>query len=222
MSNTPPLTPRPLSDLGERVLAEVEGKRGYLLPYHRMFAASAPELLRDYDRFYQSLTLDPRVLTPYQRETVWAGLLAAAREVHGFIHMRRAVAAGLSEHDRVRAVTIAAMSEGHEVLAFSAGNWAAWTDPDAVQTSYLSAFGAVAGDLEPALAHLTALVCHAARRHEPGVRLHLVEGFKHGLRTDQICEGLSYLLLPCGGNTLIEAVSYWENAARDGLCPAPY
>lgn len=222
MSEKPPITPRPLTPHGEEVLREVESKRGYLLPYHRMFAASAPELLRDYDRFYESLTLRPRVLTPYERETVWAGLLAAAREVHGFIHMKRAVAAGLTEADRVRAVSLAAITEGHAVLGFSASHWAAWTAPDATEQAYLRLFEAAAGDLPPGLAHLTGLVCHAARRHEPGLRLHLIKGVGAGLTPEQICEGLSYLLLPCGGNTLIEAVSYWENAAAEGLVPGPY
>lgn len=44
-------------------------------------------ILAAYDAFYESLTLVPRALTPVERETVWAILLAAAREVHGFIHM---------------------------------------------------------------------------------------------------------------------------------------
>ena len=39
---------------------------------------------------------------------------------------------------------------------------------------------------------------------------------------EQVCEGMSYMLLPCGGNTLIEAVSYWEAAAKEGLVPGPY
>ncbi len=43
-----------------------------------------------------------------------------------------------------------------------------------------------------------------------------------GATPAEVCEGLSYLLLPCGGNTLIEAVSFWEDAARDGLVPGPY
>jgi alkylhydroperoxidase/carboxymuconolactone decarboxylase family protein YurZ len=75
-----------------------------------MVAAHAPGLLRDDDRFYESLTRVQRVLASRERETVWAGLLAAAREVHGFIHMRRAVAAGLNTDDIARAVAIAAVT----------------------------------------------------------------------------------------------------------------
>lgn len=218
----PAITPQPLSGEGAAILAEVEGKRGYLLPYHRMFAAFAPELLRKYDAFYEALTLVPRVLTPVQRETVWAALLAAAREVHGFIHMKRAVKAGLSRADIVRAVTIAAVTEGHATMDFSAGNWAAWTLPDELQQAYLGNFAVACRDLEPKLAHLAALVCHAARRNRSGMVLHLGLAIRAGALPAEICEGLSYLLLPCGGNTLIEAVSFWEDAAREGLVPAPY
>ena len=219
---SPPIPPRPLSPQAKAVLDAVEAKRGYLLPYHRMFAASAPELLATYDAFYESLTLVPRVLTPVQRETVWAGLLAAAREVHGFIHMKRAVKAGLTEADIVRAVAIAAVTEGHGTLAFSGENWSAWTLPTALEQAYLALFEAVRGTLDAKLAHLTALVCHAARRHKPGMVLHLREAFAAGVTPGEVCEGLSYLLLPCGGNTLIEAVSFWEDAAREGLVPGPY
>ncbi len=65
---TPPAAPPKAAE----ILAAVEAKRGYLLPYHRMFAASAPALLEQYDAFYEQLTLVPRVLSPVERETVWA------------------------------------------------------------------------------------------------------------------------------------------------------
>lgn len=207
---------------GAALLAEVERKRGYTLPYHRLFAAHAPDLLRDYDRFYESLTLAPRILTPVQRETVWAGLLAAAREVHGFIHMRRATAAGMSGDDIARAVSIAAVTEAFTVMGFSGTHWAAWTLPETLQARYLALFDAAATGLEPGLAHLTGAVAMAARRERAGTLLHLRYAFDHGITPAQVCEGLSYLLLPCGGNTLIEAVSFWEDAAKEGVLPAPY
>ncbi len=218
----PPITPRPLPADAASILAAVEAKRGYLLPYHRMFADSAPALLQRYDAFYESLTLVPRILTPVERETVWAGLLAAAREVHGFIHMKRAVKAGLTEADIVRAVAIAAATESYATMRFSGENWAAWTLPAALEKAYLVMVEAISGDLAPKLTHLTALVCHAARRERAGMTLHLRLAIEAGAVPGEICEGLSYLLLPCGGNTLIEAVSFWEDAAREGLVPGPY
>jgi alkylhydroperoxidase/carboxymuconolactone decarboxylase family protein YurZ len=207
---------------GAAILAEVEAKRGYTLPYHGLFARHAPVLLRDYDRFYESLTLAPRLLTPVQRETVWAGLLAAAREVHGFIHMRRATAAGMSHDDLARAVAIAAATEAFAVMSFSGSNWSAWTLPEAPEARYLALFEAAAAGLNAGLAHLTAAVAMAARRDRAGTVLHLARAFAAGITPGEACEGLSYLLLPCGGNTLIEAVAFWEGAAKEGVLPPPY
>ena len=220
--NEPPITPRPLPPEAAALLAEVEGKRGYLLAYHRMLAAAAPEVLATYDRFYESLTLQQRVLTAYEKETVWAALLAAVREVHGFIHMKRAVAAGLCEADMVRAVGIAAVTEAQLTMAFASASWSTWTLPAALEAHYLGLFAAAAGDLDLKLAHLAALVCHGARRHEAGMVIHLKAAFAAGMKPEEAAEGLSYMLIPCGGNTLIEAVSYWEKAAAAGLVPPPY
>lgn len=219
---TPPITPRPLTPEGQAVLDAVQAKRGYLLPYHRMFAASAPKLLERYDAFYECLTLESRVLTPVQKETVWAALLAVAREAHGFIHMRRAVAAGLTQADIVRAVTLASVAESFGVMRFSAENWSAWTLPEAMEAAYLAMFDAAASGLDPMLAHLAGAVCQGARRDRAGTILHLRQAFAHGAKPAEVCEGMSYMLLPCGGNTLIEAVSYWEDAAKSGTVPGPY
>ncbi|WP_144183681.1 carboxymuconolactone decarboxylase family protein [Elioraea rosea] len=207
---------------GAAILAQVEAKRGYTLPYHRLFARHAPALLRDYDRFYESLTLEKRLLTPVQRETVWAGLLAAAREVHGFIHMRRATAAGMTNDDIARAVAIAAATEAFAVIGFSGTNWAAWTLPEALTARYLTIFDAARDGLDPGLAHLVAAVAMAARRERAGTVLHLARTFQGGITPGEACEGLSYMLIPCGGNTLIEAVAFWEEAAKEGVLPAPY
>ena len=219
---TKPAFTVPLQPRARDVIESVQRKRGYTLPYHRMFAAWAPELLASYDAFYEQLTLVPRVLTAIERETVWAALLAAAREEHGFIHMKRALAAGLTQGDIARAVMVAAVTEAFTVTAFAGANWSAWTLPDDLERRYLAAFDAVRGDLAPGLAHLAALVAMGARRDRLGMVLHLRHAFAAGVTQAQACEGLSYILLPCGGNTLIEAVAFWEDAAAEGGVPPPY
>lgn len=210
-----------MSEKGQQILASVEAKRGYTLPYHRMMAASSPDLLATYDAFYEQLTLVPRILTPVERETVWAGLLAAAREVHGFIHMKRAEKAGMNRDDIARAVAIAAVAQSWDIFSFSGTHWSSWTMPDAVEERYLALFETARGTLDPKLAHLVALVCHGACRREDAMVLHLKAAFAAGIRPEKVAEGLSYMIIPCGGNTLIEAVSYWENAAQHGFVPSP-
>ncbi len=59
-------------------------------------------------------------------------------------------------------------------------------------------------------------------RHRQGIVLHLAEACAAGTTPAQICEAFSWLLLLCGGNTLIEAVEHWQEAARERLVPPPY
>ena len=203
------------------VLAAVEAKRGYTLPYHRMMAASDPELLAAYDAFYERLTLQERHLTPQQKETVWAALLACAREVHGFIHMKRAEKAGLTHADLTRAVSLAAVAESWNIFGFSADHWSHWTQVSDLHVSYLNLYQTAMGDMQPGLAHMIGAVCHGACRRKAPTILHLQKAFSEGMNVKQIAEALSYMIIPCGGNTLIEAVSYWEEAAKEQLVPSP-
>ncbi len=217
----PPIT-LPLSEAGRAALEAVRARRGYTLPYHRLFAAHAPALLSNYDAFYDSLTLAPRALDAAQRETVWACLLAAAREVHGFIHLKRAHAAGLDDARLGAAVAIAAVTESFPVLAFSGEHWSHWTDPGLLEARYRAIFAAASDGVAPMLAHLAAVAAMGAHRNAAGLSLHLRVAFDAGARADQVCESLSYLLIPCGGNALIDAVSVWESEAANGRLPAPY
>ncbi len=220
--NSEPAFTQPLSEQGQAALDQVRARRGYTLPYHRLFAAHAPELLNNYDTFYQSLTLTERILTAYERETVWATLLAAAREAHGFIHMQRALDAGLSNDDLSRCVAIAALCNGFDLYSFAGENWAAWTHPDDLQQQYLSVFDRTTDGLPNGLAHMAAVSAMAARRNAAGTVVHLGHALDAGCNQAQLTEALSYMLIPCGANALIDAISAWESAATDGVLPPPY
>lgn len=212
-----------MSDINqkEQILSSVEAKRGYTLPYHRMLAASDPDLLQAYDNFYEQLTLQQRHLSARQKETVWASLLACVREVHGFIHMKRAEKAGLTHKDLIQAVSIAAAADSWTVLGFSADYWSHWTHVDDLYQSYLSIYNAAVGDMDKGLAHMIGSVCHGASRRKTPMVMHLQKAFMHGITVKQMSEALSYMIIPCGGNTLIEAVTYWEEAAKSQLVPSP-
>ena len=62
----------------------------------------------------------------------------------------------------------------------------------------------------------------AGRREASGQIFHLQRALAAGVSQAQVSEALSYLLLPCGGNALIDAVSAWEEAAEQDLLAAPY
>lgn len=207
---------------GAEVLARVEAKRGYLLPYHRMLGRHDPTLLAAYDEFYKALTLDRRSLTDQEREVVWAALLVAGREEYGDIHMRRGIEVGLSKSEIQDAVALAAAAESLSAAGFAARFWAEWTPEDCMVARYLRLTEAARGAISDDLAEIVLVVCHAARRSPPGMRIHLPRAFAAGACAEQIAEGISYVILPCGGPTLVEACAAWEAAAADGLCPGPY
>lgn len=204
------------------VLAAVKAKRGYLLPYHRLLAATDPELLAAYDAYYERLTLRPRALTARQRELVWTALQLAAREAHGSIHLRRAVKAGIARGRLADAVALAAAAESLVALDYAAEHWAAWVPAGPARQRYLKLAMAARGGIDRKLAEIILVVCHAARRSYGGMRLHLARAFKSGASIPELAEALSYMLLPCGGPALIDAVQCWADAAADGACPAPY
>lgn len=200
------------------MVREVRSKRGYLLNYHEMLAASDPALLAAYDTFYERLTLKPRVLSAADRELVWVPLLISAKATQGGTHIDRARAAGVSEAAISAAMALAGAALAYEVPKFVAANWASRSEPMTAIARYLEQCEAAATGLPTRLAEIILVVCHAARREHEGLRLHLPRAFAAGATVAEVAEALSYLFLPCGGNVLIDAVDAWT-AADD--CPQP-
>ena len=207
---------------GEKLLDAMLAKRGYLLSYHRMLAASDPQLLANYDALYTRLTLDQRVLTPVERETVWIALIATTRERYAVFHFDRATQAGMGEEVIADAVALAAACESYDALNFAQSAFAKWTPESRAMKRYLRMFDAARGRIRPATAEICAVVCHAAHRNADGMRVHLARAFERGARREQIAEGLSYVLLHRGGPTMIDAVNCWEKSAAALKFPGPY
>ncbi|WP_226579213.1 carboxymuconolactone decarboxylase family protein [Acuticoccus sediminis] len=201
---------------------QVEQKRGYLLPYHRMLAAHDPELLTLYDAFYTRLTLVEKTLPPREKEIVWIALLAAAREGVGKLHLERGVTAGLSLAEIRASVALSAASESWAATAFAAEHWAEFTPPEEMLGAYRALVEAARGPIEPRVAELALLLCHAARAADAPMRHHLSTYFAAGGEAGALAEALAFLFLPMGANLLIEAVAIWAAAAPDLGIPAPY
>lgn len=209
-------------DTTEGVIAAVGAKRGYLLPYHRMLATHDPALLAAYDAFYEQLTLTEKVLPPREKEIVWIALLAAAREGVGSLHLKRGIAAGLTLEEIAAAVALSAASESFAAFLFAAAHWSDWT-PDAVTTAgYRALVEAARGPVEPRVAELALVLCHAARKGEAAMRLHMTAYFGLGGTPAALSEALAFLFLPLGGNMLIDAVEIWHRAAADLGLPRPF
>lgn len=203
-------------------LGDVGAKRGYLLPYHKMLAEHEPELLSAYDRFYTQLTLADNILSRRDKEIVWIALLAAAREGVGSLHLKRGVEAGLSLEEIQASAALAAVTEAFAATAFAARHWAEWTPTEAMTSAYRALAEAARGPIEPHTAELAMTVCHASRKDEGGMRHHLLRYFELGGTAAALCEGLSFLFIPIGGNMLIDAVEIWDRAAAELGFPGPF
>src|SRR5580765_2150917 len=127
---------------GAKLLDAMLAKRGYLLSYHRMLGASDPQLLANYDALYTRLTLDQRVLTPVERETVWVALIATTREKYASFHFDRAVVAGMDNEAIGDAVAIAAACEAFEAMHFAQAHFTKWVPESAATQRYLRMFEA--------------------------------------------------------------------------------
>lgn len=204
------------------ILEKVRRKRGYLLAYHRLLHGIAPELLAAYDEFYTQFTLTGRALTPVQKETVWIALIAATRARVGTIHLRRAVRAGMGKEAIADALAIAAACESLDAFDFARDAFPGWTDEPRLAKRYLKAFDAARGRTRPALAEIAAVVAHAGRRNAAGIRIHLVRAFKRGAKRAQVAEALSFVLLHCGGPTMVDAMECWLKMVRERKVPAPF
>jgi len=205
-----------------RVLAEVRRKRGYVLTYHRLMAELDPALLAAYDAFYTRMTLVGRVLSPAEKETVWLALIVATRARVGTLHFRRAAQAGMSRRAIADAVAIGAVCDGFDAAVFSDEAFGEWLPRGGAVERYLRAFEAARGRVRPALAEIAAAVAHAGRRSGAAMRIHLERAFRRGARREQLAEGLSFVLLHCGGPTMLAALDAWLKSARRRRIPAPY
>jgi alkylhydroperoxidase/carboxymuconolactone decarboxylase family protein YurZ len=206
---------------GAAALQKAEATRGYLLPYHRMLCAHDPDLMEAYDAYYRELTLIERSFTYFEREVVWLVLLAAAREAYGDIHMPRAEESGLTPAQIHDCMAIAGIAEAFPVMDFST-SWSRWVSVAEIEARYAKMVEVARGDLPEIITEIALVTAHAARKCNAGMRFHLKRAFALGASAAKVAEGVSYVILPCGGPVLVDACNVWDEAAREGFCPAPW
>ena len=206
----------------KEVVAAFVKARGYILPYQRVLAEDEPQLLESFNAFYTNLTLNPRSFTLRERELVWTALVTASREEVGRIHLQRGIDAGLTPGDLANAIALAAAGEAFSAIEFAATHWQEWMPRSGAVEHYGAIVASARGNIDARIAEIMLLVCFAARNVPEGVRFHLRRAFDHGATGGQVAEALSYLIMPCGANTLIESVDVWIEAAAAGECPPPF
>ncbi|MCC7284330.1 MAG: carboxymuconolactone decarboxylase family protein [Acetobacteraceae bacterium] len=217
----PTTSPEERRARGAEALRTAEATRGYLLPYHRMLCAHDAPLMEAYDRYYHELTLLERSFTYFEREVVWLVLLVAAREAYGDHHMPRAEEAGLTRAQIQDCMAVAGAAEALPAMEFSKA-WSRWVDADEIGSRYGRIVEVARGSLPAAVVEIALITAHAARHSRAGMRLHLQRAFAMGATAAKIAEGLSYVMLACGGPALVNACNVWDELAREGSCPAPW
>lgn len=205
----------------DAVLEQVRAKRGYLLPYHHLLAATEPELLAAYDAWYEALTLRPRALTPAAREIVWIALVAVTRQQVGALHLQRGREAGLDDGLIEDAIALAAATRTVEVLGFAASAWPDFTTPARCLARYGALVETARGGLPAKEAALAGAVCQAVNGAWTNFAHHLEQAFAATATVGEIAEALSFLIHHNGAPTLVAATAAWQDLARAGRVPGP-
>lgn len=201
-----------------QALAIVERKRGYVLSYHQLFAGLDTELLLKYDAFYEALTLQERYLTPRQKEIVWIAILAIADEEAGSLHLDRAAKAGVTTEEIAASITIANMIRGFSVWPFVEKYWSKWLpDLDALANyNALVEKALVDFPLEKDLAELVFIGAATAIGNKQALSHHLIRANTIGIPDELIAEAMSFIIIPCGGNQLMDMTSVLSNLVKQG------
>ena len=190
------------------VIERVKAKRGYLLSHHELLAAADPDMLDIYDRLYEHLTLKPKYLDNRRKELVWMGILSAVFETAGGpIHIARAREADVSEAEMAECFNLAQISRGFTVVDFVEREWESLMNGTRAVNTYTDLIDRFARTsvLSITEIELVLIGIHAALVQPKALRLHLLRANRLGLTDGEVYEALSYVLMPCGAPTLIEA-----------------
>ena len=107
-------------------LAEMEAKRGYVLPYHRALVENDLPLMKAMDGLVSAAYLDQRRLSPREKELIFIVSLTVMQADRGHVesHIAKALDLGVDAADILEAIEIALPEAG--VVAFQHGV-EAWT-----------------------------------------------------------------------------------------------
>jgi alkylhydroperoxidase/carboxymuconolactone decarboxylase family protein YurZ len=206
------------SDTAKDVLKRVKEKRGYLLPYHEFFACMDPVLLEKYDEFYTEVTLKSKVLDNKTKELVWIGILACASEEAGTIHLKRGRKAGISDEEISNVIMITQVAKGFDVLLFVEEKWGSFLPgikPMEVYGEFVNHLKKGLGLQEKAI-ELIFIGIYAALEIRKGLEFHLLRAKERGIRDEEIAEAMSFIILPRGGNTMLEAAGILKDLVKEG------
>ena len=150
------------------------------------------------------------------------GILIAAREEAGRIHLERARRAGVSRAELAEVVGLTALASGYGAAGFFEAAWPEELGQGGADQAYLEMVERAGrgSTLPPRTRELVLIGVHAALGQIEALRLHLSRARDLGLSDGAIAETLSFLFIPRGGNILLEAATaVKEMVARGELEP---
>ncbi|MBT5266881.1 MAG: hypothetical protein HOL85_18735 [Rhodospirillaceae bacterium] len=209
----PPATPEEVL----QQLAEVRGKRGYLLPHHGLLAVGDPRLLAAYDEMYTALTLAKRTLSEHAKEFVWLVILVATREAIATHHIRKMRDAGGSETEIELAIKLAAHAEGVGAIGFVGEHWAPHISGyDGVRVYREGLEALVAGsDVDPGWIEMGLAAAHTCQRRWAWLDEHIVGANQAGVEDRALFEALSLAMFPGSIPNFVDAAGRWRQLILD-------
>ena len=198
-------------------LAELRAARGFVLPHHGLMAAALPDLHVAYEAMYRALTLDPRHLSPLERESVWLAILAACEEPVGTHHLHKFRLAGGTDAQAMALFRLAAWSAGAPRYATLDAAWSAHFGAP-ISDDYLRVARMLCADEPLRLLCLAAI--HTACDQPWALALVLEAALRAGVPEASLAEALSLTIWPRGVNRFVRAAECWLGLIRNSRAPA--
>lgn len=206
----------------EARLATVRARRGYLLPHHGLLAITSQRMLEAYDAAYTELALNPRVLSPHDREFVWLCILIATDEALATHHIAKFLGAGGSDAEVATAIRLTAWAQGACAYAFVQRHWRAHLPGLDVAGAYADGLLHNAGAVAPRLAIQAVASVHAARGDRWPLEQAIVLAYLHRTPEPELAEAISLMMFPGSVPRFVEAAGVWLQLIRTGrVSPSP-
>jgi alkylhydroperoxidase/carboxymuconolactone decarboxylase family protein YurZ len=205
-------------------LATIRAARGFVLPHHGAMAAALPELHAAYEAMYRALTVDPRHLTPLQREVVWVALLAACEEPVGTHHVAQFFAAGGTEPMAAAIFRVVCWAGGARRYAMLAREWQGRFAGVPAAAEYVAGLRALLaeGALGEAEARLALIAIHTACDEPWGLAAEIEAAYALAVPEPCIAEAMSLAIWPRGVNPFVRATAVWLTLMQQGCVqPSP-
>lgn len=206
------------AEVRRRLQANLD-RRGYLLPHQGLMAVAMPEVQDGYMVMYSALTLRQNHLTPFEKEAVWLGILAAAGEHIGTHHVKLFRDFGGTPRQAEAVFRLVGHAAGAEKsFRFLAEHWQRHFAPLDGRRAYLDAGrDLVAGlDFPLPLARLVLLAVHTTLAQSWGIECELEAGYGLEIPEGKMGEACCLPMWATGINRTIDASQVWLELMRSG------